>query len=75
LLRFSKSGRPIFRSSIDVFMPSSLNIEFSLFDIFLDLPSLVIVDVGALPLDGTNEVYAPIIERDKAVLFAFEAND
>lgn len=56
-------------------MPSSLNIEFSLFDIFLDLPSLVIVDVGALPLDGTNEVYAPIIERDKAVLFAFEAND
>lgn len=56
-------------------MSPGLNTDFSFVEIVPDLPPLIVVDVGALPLDGTAEIYAPLMDRGKVVLNAFEAND
>lgn len=56
-------------------MISGLNTDFSFIEIVPDLPPLAVVDVGALPLDGDREIYAPLMEQGKVILHAFEAND
>lgn len=56
-------------------MGTNLTTDFSFLDIVPDIAPLTVVDVGALPLQGHSEIYAPLMERGKAVLYAFEAND
>ncbi|NKB42811.1 MAG: FkbM family methyltransferase [Alphaproteobacteria bacterium] len=56
-------------------MAGEINTNFSFYDIVPDLAPLTVVDVGALPLDGVPEIYAPLLERGKIRLIAFEANE
>lgn len=55
-------------------MASALNTDFSFYDIVPDLPPLKIVDVGALPLPGTNEAYEKLMGPGKAAVIGFEAD-
>lgn len=52
-----------------------MNTDFSFVEIVPELPPLVVVDVGALPLEDSSEIYAPLLKRGKVMLYAFEAND
>lgn len=45
---------------------------FSFFDIFPKLPKVHVVDVGAMPIEGHNEIYLPLITANRAKLTAFE---
>jgi FkbM family methyltransferase len=45
---------------------------FSFFDVFPDLPSVEVVDVGAMPIDGLDEIYKPLMSAKRALLTAFE---
>jgi len=47
---------------------------FSFFDVFPEVERIEVVDVGALPLEGSEEVYAPLISAARARLTAFEPN-
>lgn len=55
-------------------MAAEINTDFSFYDIIPSLPPLQIVDVGALPLQDSPEVYASLLERGKVRLHAFEAD-
>ncbi len=55
-------------------MKKQVDANFSFYDVFPDLSPLVIVDVGALPLEGHDEVYAPLLKSKHAELIGFEAN-
>ena len=46
--------------------------KFSLYDLVSDLPQITVVDVGALPMAGEPEIYAPLIKAGKARLIGFE---
>lgn len=47
--------------------------KFSLFDIFDDIPTIDIVDVGASPIDG-QPPYQPLFNCEKAKIVGFEPN-
>lgn len=55
-------------------MAAEIHTDFSFYDIVPDLPSLTVVDVGALPIDGLPEIYSRLLERGKVRLIAFEAD-
>ncbi len=47
---------------------------FSFFDVFPAVERIEVVDVGALPLPGVEEIYAPLITSERGRLTAFEPN-
>lgn len=55
-------------------MAAKMHTDFSFYDIIPDLPSLTVVDVGALPLEFAPEIYSPLLKRGKVNLIAFEAD-
>ncbi len=55
-------------------MAVQLETRFSFYDVVPALSPLVIVDVGAQPLNNQQEIYASLVEIDKAAIVAFEAN-
>lgn len=55
-------------------MIDGINTNSSFYDIVPDVQPLKIVDVGALPLPGTKETYAQVMERKNATVIGFEAD-